>query len=235
MSLNYTTLQTALLAQLVRSQPPFTTTDGFFDATYPEAIQYAQQRIETDLVLLADRVQNRSLQTANAVSAVDITSTGIILVESFGLYNAGFIQFEMASLDLIDNVWPSSPAATPVLNDWIQRLWCLRDDHTIIFAPAADAAYPIFLTGMIRMAPPATGTDTNYLMTVYPALYEAACMVYLSGALNRNYGAQADEPRQAISWEGQYQSLLATAKSEEIRRRGVFPDVPVPTQAARAA
>ena len=237
MSLNYTTLQTALLAALVRSQPPFTVTDGFFTTLYPEAIQYAQQRIETDLVLLADRVQDVSLSTAASSRTIDITSTGLVVVEGFALLSPSGtrVPFDMATLDIIDEIWPvQSLTVAPSLNDWSPRFWCLQDANTVVLCPTPDAIYTAALTGLIRMTAPVSGTDSNYLLQIYPSLYEAACMVFLTGALLHNFGPQGDLPAQAMSWEAVYQSLKTTALGEEHRRRGLIPDAAPPQQAAMA-
>ena len=57
-------------------------------------------------------------------------------------------------------------------------------------------------------------------------------MVHLEGELRRNFGAQADDPKQALSWEGTYQSLKDACAFEEARRRGLAPNFPRPPQKA---
>jgi len=235
--MTYDTLKVSLLAALVRSQPPFTMTDGFFDTLYPDAIQYAEARIYKDMVLLATRSVNTSLLTISNNRSLDITGSGIIVPEGFALIdvNGNRIPFDKSTLDVIDEVWPSFGTALAVsVNDFVTKLWCLQDDHTIVFCPTQTAVYPVAITGLMQPAPLSPINETTYLSVQYPALLEAACMVFMSGAVNRNFGAQADTPREAVSWEGQYQMLLASSKSEEARRRGLVPDMPAPP-AARAA
>jgi hypothetical protein len=45
-------------------------------------------------------------------------------------------------------------------------------------------------------------------------------MVWLAGWLQRNYGAQTDDPRMAVSHETQYSSLRDSALAQEQRMRG---------------
>jgi hypothetical protein len=49
----------------------------------------------------------------------------------------------------------------------------------------------------------------------------------LASAYKRNFGAQADNPQMAMSWEQLYQQHLAAARIEEARRKGEgYFDVP---------
>lgn len=50
-------------------------------------------------------------------------------------------------------------------------------------------------------------------------LFVAAAMVFMSG-YQKNFGAQADDPKMAMSWETQYQALLRGAMDEEARKKG---------------
>jgi hypothetical protein len=43
-------------------------------------------------------------------------------------------------------------------------------------------------------------------------------MVFLSG-YKQNFGAQSDDPRSAVSWEQQYEKLMASASGEELRKK----------------
>ena len=61
-------------------------------------------------------------------------------------------------------------------------------------------------------------TNTTYLSTQLPDLFLAAAMVSATG-YQKNYGAQADNPRDANSWLAEANKLLATAKMEDQRRK----------------
>lgn len=130
------------------------------------------------------------------------------------------IPFESAGLDLIDVIWPQeSVTLDPSLADNIGRYWALLDDKTLVFCPTVPAAYTCIVTGNFEPVPISAANPVTYLSTVYPALLQAACMIFLTGALLRNYGAQSDDPKSATSWEGIYKGLMTTAVLEEQRRR----------------
>jgi hypothetical protein len=43
-------------------------------------------------------------------------------------------------------------------------------------------------------------------------------MIYMNGYM-KNWSAQGDDPRAAVSWENQYQILLKSADEEELRKK----------------
>lgn len=140
------------------------------------------------------------------------------------------VPFLPTSLDFIDLYWPTEsqtwgPGAS------LGNYWCIEGGFspsdftspTIVIAPTPDAAYPITVTGMFREIPLSAGNPQTYLSTNYPELMLCASMVFLSGALLRNYSSQGgttpDEAGMPISWEGQYMRLKDIAAAEELRRR----------------
>lgn len=232
----YTSLQTMLLAALVRAQPPFTTPDAFFTTLYPQAITYAEGRIYKDLVLLATRKTDTSLATAANSRSVALTmNPQIIVPEGFALINPSGtrVPFDMTTLDVIDEIWPTEATVlAPGVNDFSPRYWALLDASTIVYCPTADAIYSAAITGLFQPVALSNANQSTYLSTVYPELLEAACMVWLTGALLHNFSAQSDNPQRAISWEGIYDQLADLAWSEERRRRGLDPDIARPRHPA---
>lgn len=247
----YTGLQTALVAETVKAQSPYTTIPPDFATIFPEAISYAEGRIYRDLVLLTTRQQNTSLQTTSFSRTVSLSGMvnplggPIIVPEQFALIVPGpatqpqsgtRVPFDRADLSLIDQLWPTeATVVTPSVIDYNPRFWALRDDSTIVYCPTADAVYSVELTGLFQPTPLSSGNPTTYLSTVYPELLEAACMIYLTGALLHNFGAQSENPQRAVSWEGLYQELMTSARAEERRRRGLVPDVATPPAARTPA
>ena len=47
-------------------------------------------------------------------------------------------------------------------------------------------------------------------------------MVFASG-YQKNFGSQSDDPKMAMSWEDQYQKLMASANAEELRKKWAGP------------
>lgn len=229
-ALTYTTLQTTLLVALSQAPSPYNVIPPDFAQLYPQAITYAEGRIYRDLVPVANRQQNSSLSTTASSRTLDLTAISPLVVEGFALITPSGtsnpklgtrVQFDAASLDAIDLFWPNeSVTVAPQNADWYNRSWAMRDDHTIVFCPTPDAVYTVELTGMFQPAALSSTNATTYLSTVYPELLTAACMIWLTGALLRNFGASADDPKMALSWEKTYaQDLLPKVLEEEQRRR----------------
>ena len=245
-ALNWTTLQTALLAETAKEQPPYNVIPADFAVVFPQATSYAESRIYRDFDgLLGNRQVNTSLSTTGSSRLVSLSGMAnqfggpIIVPERFALVvGLNTIQFDRGSLAIIDMIWPQQNGAVqaPVITDFAPRYWDLLDDHTIVYCPTADQAYTCQITGLFQPTPigPANETPTpitassTYLSTVYPELLLAACMIHLCGGLLHNFGAQSDASGRAMSWENQYQTLMASAKQEEMRRRGLVPDYPTP-------
>jgi hypothetical protein len=251
-ALTWTTLETACLAETAKVQPPYTVPSADFAVIFPQATSYAEGRIYKEFGgLLATRQQNTSLQTTPSVRTVGLAGMvnagggPIIVPERFALFLPGAggtgspsrVQFDRASLDVIDMIWPQFISTQPPsLTDFNPRYWDLLDDHTIVMAPTPDAVYTCEVTGLFQPTPIGPGNESptpltvtsTYLSTVYPELLLAACMVYLCGALLHNFGAQSDAPQRAISWENLTQELMTIAKAEEMRRRGMKPNYPMP-------
>ena len=121
-------------------------------------------------------------------------------------------QLVPCSRDVLDILWPSTTGAG------VPALYAMITDQEIIVGPAPGAAYTCEVIGTIR-PPPLSASNTVTVLTLYlPDVFLAASMVYMS-AYMRNFGAQADDPKMATSWESHYQTLLASANVEEMRKK----------------
>lgn len=145
-------------------------------------------------------------------------------VTPFGQSSPLTIQLEPASIDFIDAVWPNQQAtAAPAYGS---AFFCLLSDSYLVIAPTPDVAYPLVLTGIWRPAPMSAANPTTWLGEEAADLLFAACMCEAS-AFIRNFGAQSDDPRMAMSWEATYAFHKAGAENEERKRRGL-PTAPMP-------
>lgn len=238
MSYTYATLQDATLQALVKAQPPTYTPPADFVTMFPRAIEYAEGRIYRELVLLATRTQNTTLATTAGSRELDLSAMtplpvivpeGLALIVPTSTSNPAFgtrVPYDMASLDMIDIVWPTEATTlTPSVTDWMPRLWAMRDNATIVYCPTADGVYTAEITGLFQPAPLSATNTTTYLSTQYPDVLFLACMIFLVGPLLHNWGAQSGDPAQAQSYETQYGTAKASALQEEMRRRGLRPDV----------
>lgn len=226
----------------------------FVQVQFPMAMSDAELHIYRDMTLLATRttniVQGVPLVTEAGSRYVDITqsATQIIVPEGFALiYPAGItdpaqgtrLSFDAGSLDLIDLAWPEEGTVVdPSTADWYGRFWALRDANTLVYSPTADGAYSVEVTGLYQPAPISDANQTTYLSTWYPDLLIDRAMVYLSGALMRNFGAMSEDPKMAASWLAKYQDDLKGAIAEEQRRRsqgvGWSQNLPTPLTAPSA-
>ena len=231
-AITWNALQTELQAIIARIPAPYTATDFAFETLFPQATSYAENRIYREIPMLAQRAQDTSLVTVSGTRNINLSATAlpVIVPERLALLtptgstlaNGTQIQFIPTSLDFIDMCWPAENLTAAPGSVW-SAYWALRDDHTAIIAPTPDAAYTVVLTGLFQQAPISNSNQTTYLSTYYPELLTAGCMIFISGALLRNYGSaggvQPDEPGMPIHWEGQFKELLAAARQEEMRRR----------------
>lgn len=90
------------------------------------------------------------------------------------------------------------------------------------FGPAPDQAYATEFLGVIRPMPLSASNPETYLSVTYPELFLCACMVFGAG-YQRDFGAQADDPQKAMSWDAQYNYLRQGVMLEAARQRGEGP------------
>lgn len=249
---NWSTLQTAVLAALAQSPPPYNVIPADFATLFPQATSYAENRIYRDIPMTTERQQlpTAAITPGDGLLSAPISvpqGTGPVFIERFGILKAGQTYwYDKASADFVGLIW-TNPSETldPDLAEWIGRYWAPLFDTvegspetnvtTIAFAP------PVTSTGLIAtvvaLFPPAPISANNpqtYLSTVYPELLEAAIMVFMNRYLLKNASATADTPEMTMSFEADYMTLMEAAKAEELRRRGLAPPVALPAQRAPA-
>lgn len=245
-ALTYTELRSTLLAMLAQAPSPYTVIPPDFEQLYPRAISYAESRICAEIPLLANRVADSSSTVTGGSRVFNLNSMNntMIVVERVALITPGAgtlpqngmrNQYIKTTLDYIDMFWPTEAAAMrPDLATNVGRYWAYITLNTttpttfseIAIAPTPDVNYTIEVTGLVQPLALSVGNAQTYLSTFYPDLLTAACMVFLEGALMRNFGAQADDSPQALSWEKIYRGLKDACEFEEMRRRGMVPDIP---------
>ena len=235
-------LQKTLLVALAQAPTPYDVIPPNFTVLFPQATSYAEGRIYKDLVLLATRAENTSISTANGNRQIDLSTMTnaaggpIIVQEGLGLrQGTQTYWYDKASLDFVDFIWPdASVTLAPASSDSTGRYWAPLNDSIVVIAPTPDAIYTAVIPGLYQPTPISNANQSTYISEVYPELLEAACMVFMTGWLIRNFGAQSADPRMAVSHEDQYQKLMVIARDEELRRRGLLPDFARPTAPAPA-
>lgn len=197
--------------------------DADFVANLPSCIDYAEQRLYRELDLLNTVVRDSSAtltvgtRTFNLPQSLGrfVVTNGINVITPSSQTspdNGTRNPMVPASRDMLDVVWPSTTgAALPVE-------YAMITDQQIIVGPAPDATYTVEVVGTIRPTPLSSSNTTTYLTQYLPDLFTTASMIWMS-AYMKNFGAQADNPQMAQSWETQYGKLFLSANVEEQRKR----------------
>lgn len=217
MSYTYTSYRAAIAEELVVD-----VADTNFLAIFPSLIDYAEQRMYRELDLLSTVTRQTGTLTSGSrdftlptTSGRFVTTQGINVItpSSQTVPNSGTRnQVLPYSRDYVDSVWPSTTGTG------VPQVYAMITDQTVIFGPVPDAAYTVEVIGTIRPTPLSDSNPTTYLTLYLPDAFFAAGMIFGSG-WQKNFGAQADDPKMAVSWETQYQSLIGSANVEEQRKR----------------
>ena len=196
--------------------------DTNFLAQISSSIDYGEQRLYRDLDLLNTVVRDTgTLSTGIRTFTLPSNFGRFVVTNGFNVITpAGTTnpdsgtrnQLVPCSRDVLDILWPSTTGAG------VPALYAMITDQEIIVGPAPGSAYTIECVGTIRPTPLSANNVSTYLTLYVPDLWFAATMVFWAG-YKQNYGAQSDNPREAVSWESQYQALLSSANVEEMRKK----------------
>lgn len=223
--MNYTDIVTALSKLTVIPED-----NADFVAILPSTFAYADGRIYRELDMLAANVRDSSSSTAALNRNFNLPTSigtfriidGINIVTPAGTApDSGVrVQLQPVSRDFLDMVWPSTTGATvPQYFAYLsQDTYSAPAQTQVIFGPWPDASYRVEVIGKVQPAVLSASNPNTFLTDNLPDLYIAACMIFMTGYMH-NFGAQADEPRSAQSWEAQYQSLRESASTWEARAR----------------
>ncbi len=196
---------------------------------FPSAIAYSENRIYRDLDILVENVTDGSASCTPA-------SRNFSLPVTLGVFSG--------PLDRINVITPAATAPDsgvrwpllPVSADFLNAVYpavtgtgrpqyfayvtqsASAGQYNILLGPWPDAAYRMEVTGQIQPTALSSGNTTTYLSTYYEDLFLAGLMIFMSG-YQRNFGAQADDPKASSSWSAQYDTLLRSALEYEARKR----------------
>lgn len=214
MALTYTTLGNTLVAMMAGSA-----SDANYLTILPSLIDYAEQRCYRELDLLSTVVRDTSgVTTANDRNFTLPTASGrFVTVIGINLFSGGVrvVQLRPVSLEFLDAAWPAEAAAAASTRP---QYFAMETDQTVVLGPPPGSALTVEVIGTIRPDPLTSDNPETFLTLYLPDLFLAACMVFAAG-YQRNFGSQADDPKMAVSWEGQFKTLLASADVESARRR----------------
>ena len=166
----------------------------------------------------------------NFLSSVVVDSTGFTTADqqSFTLPQHFTI---LEQVNLVQG--NERPPLEKVSREWLQAIyprrisnavsdvpvkWAPLTDQVILLAPTPGSTLQIECAGTARPANLSAANPTTWLWSYLGDLAFAAAMIFMSGYM-RAYGAQADDPKMAVSWKGVYDGLLPGASTEETRRK----------------
>jgi hypothetical protein len=211
------------------------TPDASFTLATPNFVNNAELRIYRDLDFAAAGGQNASLQTTALQRSIDLTVmtghtvNGTPVAYAYPVVIEGlaakvgnrWVQFQLVSLDFLDAVWPDQTlSAAPTLG---LAYYNVLDNQTILIAPPPDQIYQVRVSGEWRPKAMSAANPITWLGDNVPDLLFCAVMVEAMG-YQRDFGAAAENPQAALSWEGRYQDAKRSAMLEEALRKGQGPD-----------
>jgi len=236
--MNYDNMVSRLQTMLGISQ---NNEDIDFTRIIPDMFAYAEGRIYRELQFLATKgtqtaqltANNRELALPRSVIYLDhmsvITPVGAITNSS-----TRSPPLQRILPEALDYLWPQSsykPSVPtkytivgnlPVVASTALTIALSNPSYTIRLMPTPDKAYFVELYGGVRPTPLSPDNPETILTIIYPELFEACCMVFGTG-YQRDYGAQADDPARAMSWETQYTNLRQGVMLEAAQLRGEGP------------
>ena len=212
MAYTYSSLITALQVEAVQLS-----SDANWQLIIPTILNDAEQRIYRDLDLVACIVKDTSGSlTANSRNFTLPQSLGYFMsVKGMNVVISGIRQqLRPVSIHFIDATWPSDTSVAGTVPQYFAYL----SDQNYVVGPSPTTGYSMEVFGTIRPTPLSASNTTTYLSNYLSDLLFAGCMCSIAGYM-RDYGAQADDPKLAQSWENQYAQRLNSANKEETRRK----------------
>lgn len=204
--------------------------DQWFNILIPQALNYAELRIQRDLDLNALLTNSSTYSLSTGTNTVSIALTDFITVETIQAVVAGVpTPLSIAAKEYIQAIW-GDPSATGVPVDFAVYGGdaATQGDTSMVFlfGPYADQNYPLQVTGRARAASlyansgnqTTASTVMTFISQWLPDLLLQAAMIIVS-QYQRNFTATANDPQMPGSYEAQYQTLLKGAIVEEARKK----------------
>lgn len=209
--------------------------DAPLQTVLPAMLSYAEARIQRDIDALQARSSNTyALTVSNNVLSIPVND--FLVLET--------LEVTQVSNGVVVNSCPLIPVSkefiqncySGVFSTGMPKYYAMYGDTfgggantnvNVQLGPAPNSAYPVRVTGVIRMpslfqfatAGPAD-TSYTYISQWLPDLLLQASMIFIS-AYQRNFSANSDSKDMPVNYEQQYRTLLAGAIAEENRKKGL--------------
>lgn len=217
MSLTYDTYVSQLANLMATSSA-----NAEFQVFLPGCIDYAEQRIYRELDPLYVQTTDTTTLSSGNREVTPPTSIGTyITVDQLNIItpvtatstNGTRNPLTPVSPEVMDALYPSGQTVTSV-----PAFYAMRSPTIVLLGPSPDAGYQAEFIGIQRPTALSSNNTTTFLTTYCPDLFVAASMVFAMG-YQRDFGAQADDPKGSQSWENQYQMLFRSAVMEQARAK----------------
>jgi len=198
-------------------------TDSAFLTILPSMITYAENRMYRDLDFLFTSVASTAYSTTVGSRQISVPTGTFVVPEQINIITpAGTTNPDLGTRvpllpttkEFLDACYGSGITA----NRGLPKYWVPFDDYTFLLGPYPDAVYRCEIVGTYRPASLSATNTTTFISLYLPDLFIMASMIYIS-AYQRNFGRANDDPQMAVTYESQYQALLAKADLEENRKK----------------
>lgn len=226
MAMNYATYVTTLA-----NMAGYDEADQNFVNILPSVIDYAEGRIYREADFISTVIRDTGALTANSRSFTLPNNVGqfnvvrqMNVITPANTIPADGTRNPMTavSTEVMDMLWPSEQApstpSVPTMFAMLTQNNVESQTTDVLVGPAPDDAYNVEVIGTVNPTPLSASNTTTYLTLFLPDLFLAASMVFMTG-FQKNFGAQSDDPRSAMSWEQTYQVLFKSADLVDSRQR----------------
>lgn len=198
-----------------------TSYDKNYEAILPDAISYAQLRIQRDLDLLSNQIVNTAYSTTPNQETVDLNPVDFITVQGVSVNTTPSVPLLPTTKEFLQYVYPSGSTVG------VPEYFAMYGGDTatggqtqmrIRLGPIPSTFYNLTITGTLHSQAISETNPTTWVSTYLPDLFIMASMIYIS-AYQRNFGRISDDPQMAQTYEMQYQALLKGATVEEFRKK----------------
>lgn len=216
---------------------PLNQEDENFMRLVPLMFTYAENRIYRELTFLATTTNTNGVLPINArelpLPANVLVLRSLVVLHVVPYYGTSGVPLpvmqrktlEYLTPEAFDLFWPqqSFQRGVPERYTMIGVTTTVGPSQyqtfTLKLNPEPDLAYGVEYLGVIKPPLLSANNPETILSRDYPDLFCAACMVFGTG-YQRDFGAQADDPARAMSWEGTYKTLREGVMLEAARQRG---------------
>jgi len=214
------------------AEVPLNNSDENFQRILPRAFEYADNRMYRELDLLATTVATASVAFSAGNGRLSVP-TNFINVQYMNVCTPGVTAgdagtrypLERVSSEFMDMTWPvaSTTSGSPSVPSKF-AMYGLTSGYsstgafTVRVSPAPSTAYVAEFIGPVRPDVLSPANPNTILTTRFPEMYIAACMILLSG-YQRDFSAQANDPKTGLSWEAVYSNLREGAVVEIARQK----------------